>query len=150
MRCRLISVRLTLNVLLSFAQFEREVTGERIRDKIALSKQKGKWMGGFPPLGYDVKERKLIINKKEAENVKYIFKKYVEFKSVLKLRDHLREIGIFTKMRKYSTGNVTGGKPYMSGNLYQMLQNKIYIGEIVHYDKSYKGEHKAILDKKLF
>lgn len=142
--------RLTLNVLLSFAQFEREVTGERIRDKIAMSKKKGKWMGGFPPLGYDCIERKLKINKKEAEELKYIFEKYIEFKSVLMLRDHLTEQGIFTKHRKFSTGREIGSKPYTSGNLYRILQNKIYIGEIVHYNKSYKGEHKAILKKDFF
>jgi DNA invertase Pin-like site-specific DNA recombinase len=142
--------RLTLNVLLSFAQFEREVTGERIRDKIAMSKKKGKWMGGFPPLGYDCIERKLVVNKKEAQTLNLIFKKYIELKSVFLLKIELDNLGIVTKKRKFLTEREIGGKPYFKGNLYSLLQNKIYVGEIVHRDNSYPGEHEGIVDPAIF
>ena len=139
--------RLTLSILLSFAQFEREVTGERIRDKIAASKKKGMWMGGQPPLGYDVKDRKLVVNETEAKTVRNIFRRYIELKSVRLLKADLDARGIVSKLRKASDGSPYGGKPLARGALYLMLQNRIYRGEIVHKDNSYPGEHKAIIDE---
>ncbi|MGB6909859.1 MAG: recombinase family protein [Methyloceanibacter sp.] len=137
--------RLTLNVLLSFAQFEREVTGERIRDKIAASKKKGMWMGGYPSLGYDVKERKLVVNEAEAETVRYIFRRYQELRSVRLLKEHLDAAGILSKRR-----HLHGGKPIARGALYLLLQNRIYRGEIVHKDQVYPGEHDPIVDGDLW
>ena len=142
--------RLTLNILLSFAQFEREVTGERIRDKIAASKKKGMWMGGQPSLGYDVKDRKLIVNATEAETVRHIFRRYVELKSVRELTEDLDGAGIVSKVRTASDGSLYGGRPIARGALYLMLQNRIYRGEIVHKGKSYPGEHEAIVDETLW
>ena len=142
--------RLTLNVLLSFAQFEREVTGERIRDKIAASKKKGMWMGGYPPLGYDVKERKLVVNEAEAETVRYIFRRYQELRSVRLLKEHLDAAGIVSKRRTAPDGRPYGGKPIARGALYLMLQNRIYRGEIVHKDQAYPGEHDPIVDDDLW
>ena len=139
--------RLTLNVLLSFAQFEREVTAERIRDKIAASKKKGMWMGGPLPLGYDVKDRKLIINKTEAETVRHIFCMYGELGTVRKVKEKLDHLGIVTKLRAQKNGKATGGKPFSRGNLYQLLSNPIYIGRIPHKGESYPGEHNAIVDQ---
>jgi site-specific DNA recombinase len=139
--------RLTLNILLSFAQFEREVTGERIRDKIAASKKKGMWMGGLPSLGYDVKDRKLTVNETEAETVRHIFRRYVELKSVRELKDDLDSAGIVSKVRTASDGSSYGGQPLTRGALYLMLQNRIYRGEIVHKGKSYPGEHEATIDE---
>lgn len=142
--------RLTLNVLLSFAQFEREVTGERIRDKIAASKKKGMWMGGNLPLGYDTHDRKLVINEAEAATVRHIFERYVALGSVRKLKTELDAAGIVSKIRTSKAGNVSGGKPFSRGALYKLLSNRIYIGEIVHIDRSYPGEHQAILDPELW
>ena len=109
--------RLTLNVLLSFAQFEREVTGERIRDKIAASKKKGMWMGGLPSLGYDVKERKLLVNEAEAATVRHIFQRYLQLGSVRALRDDLAARGIVSKRRKASDGSPYGGQRFSRGAL---------------------------------
>ncbi len=142
--------RLTLNVLLSFAQFERELTGERICDKIAASKRKGMWMGGYPPLGYDVKDRKLVVNEAEAETVRYIFRRYQELRSVRLLKEHLDAAGIVSKRRTAPDGQTYGGKPIARGALYLMLQNRIYRGEIVHKDQAYPGEHDAIIDDDLW
>jgi site-specific DNA recombinase len=142
--------RLTLNILLSFAQFEREVTGERIRDKIAASKKKGMWMGGQPSLGYDVKDRKLVVNNREAETVRHIFRRYTELKSVQELKEDLDDAGIVSKVRAASDGSRYGGRPLSRGALYLMLQNRIYRGEIVHKGKSYPGEHEAIVDEALW
>lgn len=142
--------RLTLNVLLSFAQFEREVTGERIRDKFAASKQKGMWMGGYPPLGYDVQNRKLIINEGEAETVRLIFRSYLGLSCVARLKAKLDLNRIYSKHRISVSGRVSGGVPWSRGALYALLKNRIYIGEIVHKDKSYPGEHAAILDRSLW
>ena len=142
--------RLTLNILLSFAQFEREVTGERIRDKIAASKKKGMWMGGLPSLGYDVKDRRLIINEAEAKTVRHIFQRYTELKSVRLLKADLDARGIVSKLRNASDGTRYGEKPLARGALYLMLQNRIYRGEIVHKDKSYPGEHEAIINEALW
>src|SRR5437588_803814 len=115
--------RLTLNILLSFAQFEREVTGERIRDKIAASKKKGMWMGGQPPLGYDVKDRKLVVNMEEAELARKIFAVYLDLKSVRLLKADLDARGIVSKVREAADGGPYGGKPIARGALYLMLQN---------------------------
>jgi site-specific DNA recombinase len=142
--------RLTLNILLSFAQFEREVTGERIRDKIAASKKKGMWMGGFPSLGYDVKDRKLIVNEAEANTVQYIFRRYAELKSVRLLKADLDAQGIVSKARRAADGTRFGERPLARGALYLMLQNRIYRGEIVHKGKSHPGEHRAIIDDRLW
>jgi DNA invertase Pin-like site-specific DNA recombinase len=142
--------RLTLNVLLSFAQFEREITGERIRDKIAASKKKGMWMGGQPPLGYDVRDRKLIVNEPEADTVRMIFHRYLDLKSVRALKESLDASGMVSKMRTASDGSTYGGRPIATGPLYHLLQNRIYRGEIVHRDKSYPGEHPAIVDDGLW
>ncbi|MCH8997376.1 MAG: recombinase family protein [Proteobacteria bacterium] len=142
--------RLTLNMLLSFAQFEREITGERIRDKIAASKKKGMWMGGNPPLGYDVGDRKLMVNEPEAETVRHIFRRHVALGSVRCLKEELDAAGILSKVRVAESGRRWGGKPFARGALYLMLQNRIYLGEIVHKDKSYPGEHKGIVDQELW
>jgi DNA invertase Pin-like site-specific DNA recombinase len=142
--------RLTLNVLLSFAQFEREVTGERIRDKIAASKKKGMWMGGYPPLGYDVKDRKLVVNKVEAETVRHIFRRYQELGSVRLLKEHLDAAGIVSKRRTAQDGRLYGAKPIARGGLYHMLQNRIYRGETVYKDQAYPGEHTPIVDDDLW
>lgn len=142
--------RLTLNVLLSFAQFEREVTGERIRDKIALSKKKGKWMGGTVPLGYDLEDKKLLVNETEAKQVRHIYERYLELQSVNKLKLELDRDGYCTKVRTAKNGNQSGGKPFWKGNLYRILQNRHYLGETPHRDKSYPGEHDGIIDQEMF
>src|SRR6267142_1571873 len=142
--------RLTLNVLLSFAQFEREVIGERIRDKIAASKQKGMWMGGVPPLGYQAQDRKLIIVDSEAEIVRFIFRRYAELGSVRLLKDELEARSIQSKLRTSASGRISGGKPFARGALYLMLQNRIYRGEIVHNEQSYLGEHEPVIDQPLW
>jgi DNA invertase Pin-like site-specific DNA recombinase len=142
--------RLTLNMLLSFAQFEREVTGERIRDKIAASKKKGMWMGGMVPLGYDVDDRKLVINEAEAETVRTIYRRYVELGSVRGLKEELDRNEIVSKVRVDRYGRQTGGKPLARGALYLMLQNRIYRGDIVHKHKSYPGRHVAIIPQNLW
>jgi len=142
--------RLTLNVLLSFAQFEREVTGERIRDKIAASKARGMWMGGLLPLGYEVKDRKLIVVHEEAETVRRIFARYLELKSVGALDEELREQRVRSKVREFADGRITGGVPFTRGALFHLLRNRIYVGEIVHRKQSYPGEHDGIVDPALF
>jgi site-specific DNA recombinase len=142
--------RLTLNVLLSFAQFEREVTGERIRDKIAASKKKGMWMGGLPSLGYDVKERKLVVSEAEAATVRHIYQRYLELGSVRLLQDDLDAAGIVSKRRVASDGGVYGAQRFSRGALYLMLKNRIYRGEIVHKGKAFPGEHQAIIDETLW
>jgi site-specific DNA recombinase len=142
--------RLTLNVLLSFAQFEREVIGERIRDKIAASKKKGMWMGGVPPLGYQAQDRKLVIVESEAEIVRFIFRRYAELGSVRWLRDELEALSIQSKLRTSASGGISGGKPFARGALYLMLQNRIYRGEIVHNQQSYLGGHEPIIDQPLW
>src|SRR5690348_11237278 len=142
--------RLTLNVLLSFAQFEREVIGERIRDKIAASKRKGMWMGGVPPLGYRAQDGKLIIAESEAETVRFIFRRYAELGSVRLLKDELQARGIQSKLRTSASGRISGGKPFARGALYLMLQNRIYLGQIVHNHQSYAGGHEPIVDQPLW
>jgi DNA invertase Pin-like site-specific DNA recombinase len=142
--------RLTLNMLLSFAQFEREVTGERIRDKIAASKAKGMWMGGRPPLGYEVRDRKLEIVEAEAETVRHIFHRYAELGSVFDLCDELAASGISAKRHVSVSGNVTGGGLIERGALYHLLQNHLYRGEISHKGQIYPGQHEAIVDEELW
>jgi DNA invertase Pin-like site-specific DNA recombinase len=139
--------RLTLNVLLSFAQFEREVTGERIRDKIAASKKKGMWMGGFVPLGYDLRERRIYINPTEAETVRTIFSNYLRLGCVMALKEYLDRSGIQSKTRARRTGTETGGSSFSRGALYKILRNHIYVGEIAHKDAVYRGQHEAIIDQ---
>jgi site-specific DNA recombinase len=137
--------RLTLNVLLSFAQFEREVTGERIRDKIAASKQKGMWMGSTPPLGYDLQDRRLAVNKAEAETVRLIFKLYLELKTLRRVREELDRRSIASK-QWVSRGNVRhGGYRFGRGALYHLLANPIYVGEIRHKSVTYPGQHEPII-----
>ena len=142
--------RLTLNVLLSFAQFEREVTGERIRDKIAASKRKGMWMGGIPPLGYDVHERRLVVNPAEAETVRGIFRRYIELGCVRLLKNELDRAGIVSKTRIARNGTRSGGKPFSRGALYALLSNPVCIGEIRHKHDRYPGQHEAIIDRDLW
>ena len=142
--------RLTLNVLLSFAQFEREVTGERIRDKIAASKKKGLWMGGVVPLGYRVEDRKLLIDPEEARIVRLIFETYTELKSLPKLQQFLKDRGIRSRVRKMSDGRTIGGIPLSNGPLAVILRNRMYLGEINHRDQSYPGEHEPLIDRDLF
>lgn len=138
--------RLTLNMLLSFAQFEREIAGERIRDKIAASKAKGMWMGGNVPLGYDVKDRKLIVNDAEAETVRMIFRRYVELGSVRILKHELDQRGIVSKRREGAGVVRSGGNRFSRGVLYNLLKCPIYHGEIGHQGKVYPGQHEAIVD----
>jgi site-specific DNA recombinase len=139
--------RLTLNVLLSFAQFEREVTGERIRDKIAASKQKGMWMGGVPPLGYDLRDRRLVVNKAEAETVRLIFRLYLELKAVRRVREELGRRSIVSKQWVSRGSARHGGFPFGRGALYHLLANPIYLGEIRHKGVTYPGQHEAIIER---
>src|SRR5438105_2448131 len=142
--------RLTLNVLLSFAQFEREVIGERIRDKIAASKRKGMWMGGVPPLGYRVEDRKLVIIDSEAEIVRAIFRRYAELGSVRLVKKELDARGIKSKSWTSASGRPIGGKPFSRGALCLMLQNRTYLGEIVHKGQSHPGDHATIIGQPLW
>jgi hypothetical protein len=142
--------RLTLNVLLSFAQFEREVTGERIRDKFAASKKKGMWMGGRIPLGYDLKDRKLLVNETEATTVRLIFQRYLDLGSVRALKQDLTQRGITSKRWTSSTGITYGGEPFDRGALYCLLRNRLYLGDITHKGEAYPGEHEAIVSQDLF
>ena len=142
--------RLTLNVLLSFAQFEREVTSERIRDKIAASKRKGLWVGGMAPLGYDTKDRKISVNEAEAEQVRSIFASYLKLGSLNLLMAELRKQGIVTKVRTLKTGEGVGGIPFTRGPLAYLLRNRFYIGEVAFKGEVLKGEQPAILDRALF
>ncbi|WP_109355467.1 recombinase family protein [Sphingorhabdus sp. EL138] len=142
--------RLTLNVLLSFAQFEREVTGERIRDKVAASKKKGMWMGGGVPFGYDVVDRQLVINQSEAKTVRHMFERYAQIKSVPQLVDELAAEGIKTRERKWKTGKKVGGIFFKTGTLTHLLQNPVYIGKMRHKDKIYDGVHLPVITQELF
>lgn len=142
--------RLTLNVLLSFAQFEREVTGERIRDKIAASKKKGIWMGGPVPLGYVVKDRKLVVEPAEAEQVRHIMIRYIDAGSAPALIAMLRREGVRTKVQHRTSGPHRGGIPFRRGSLFHLLKNPIYRGMIVHKGQVYPGEHEAIVDDELW
>ena len=143
--------RLTLNVLLSFAQFEREVTAERIRDKIAASRKKGMWMGGPPPLGYDVKEKKLVVNEAEAQTVRRLFEAYLRLGSTKALAAWARSEGITTKIRKRSDGSIrSGGRSFSRGNLHALLNYRTYIGEVTHKGNIYIGEQLGIVPRELW
>ena len=142
--------RLTLNVLLSFAQFEREVTGERIRDKFLASRRKGMWMGGHPPLGYDIDDRKLVVNAGEATLVRRIFAGYAEGGCVRSLKAELEHQGAVSKRRASNAGIAYGSKPFTRGALYKILANRAYLGEAVHKGTAYPGEHEAIIDRALW
>lgn len=142
--------RLTLNVLLSFAQFEREVTSERIRDKIAASKHKGLWVGGMVPMGYRVKDRKVVLNKVEAERVRTIFRLYLELGSLNRLLAELHRRKMVTRLRRLSSGCTVGGIPFARGSLGHLLRNRFYIGEVVYKGEILPGNHPPILDRDLF
>jgi len=137
--------RLTLNVLLSFAQFEREVTGERIRDKIAASKKKGLWMAGIIPLGYRVEAKRLVIEEAEAEIIRMIFRRYLALGSVKALRAELEALGVRSKAWTTRAGKAVGGVPFSTGALYALLKNRHYTGAIVHKDIFYPDQHPAII-----
>jgi site-specific DNA recombinase len=142
--------RLTLNMLLSFAQFEREVTGERIRDKIAASKKRGLWMGGPVPLGYEVRDRKLVVHETDAEQVRHIMRRYLALGNVPALAEELDREGYRTKTQQRSSGPHKGGCIYRRGTLYHLLSNRIYRGFIVHRGEAYAGEHEPIVDAELW
>ncbi len=142
--------RLTLNVLLSFAQFEREVTGERIRDKFAASRRKGIFMGGNIPVGYDLDNRKLVVNQVDANFVQWLFKRYLELGNASLLKAELDRGDIKTKVRMSKTGRRMGGASYTRGMLYYILKNRAYIGEAIHKGRSYPGEHAAIVEQDVF
>lgn len=142
--------RLTLNILLSFAQFERELIGERVRDKVAASKKKGMWMGGTVPLGYDAKDKKLLVNKAEAGTVLDIYRRYLRLKSVRALQAELDAAGIRSKRRVRPDGTEYGNQRFSQGALYLLLQNRTYLGEATHKGHAYPGQHAAIVDKPLW
>ena len=142
--------RLTLNVLLSFAQFEREVTSERIRDKIAASKRKGLWVGGMAPLGYDTKDRRITVNETEADRVRTIFRSYLRLGSLGLLMADLRKQGIVTKVRTLKSGATVGGIPFTRGPLAHLLRNRFYIGEVMFKGEVLAGQQQAIVDRDLF
>jgi site-specific DNA recombinase len=142
--------RLTLNVLLSFAQFEREVIGERVRDKIAASKRKGLWVGGPIPLGYATVNKKLVIVPEEAETVRTMFRLYLECGSVGALSEELARRNIVSKVRTFASGRVKGGGPYSVGALAHFLRNRFYIGEVVYRGETHSGEHASIIDRPTF
>ena len=139
--------RLMLNVLLSFAQFEREITGERIRDKIAASKKKGMWMGGVPPMGYDVANRQLVVNEIDAATVRRVFALYLEEGTVSALLGRLERDDIRTAPRYSAKGNHYGNRPFTRGHLHKLLTNPIYIGRVPHKSVSHRGQHPGIIDK---
>jgi len=138
--------RLTLNMLLSFAQFEREVTGERIRDKIAASKRKGMWMGGYVPLGYDANGRTLAINVAEAESIRMLYRLYLRVGNVRLVKQEADRLKIVTKRRLRTSGIETGGYPLSRGHIYKLLSNALYLGQIVHKGAAHTGQHPAIID----
>ena len=142
--------RLTLNVLLSFAQFEREVTGERIRDKIAASKRKGIWVGGVIPFGYTLQDRKLVVDDAEATIVRQVFARYLALGSLPALQRELRDQGVVTRARAVSAGGTRGGVALTNGPLNYMLRNRVYLGELNHRGASYPGEHQPIIASELF
>ena len=142
--------RLMLNILLSFAQFEREVTGERIRDKIAASKRKGMWMGGIPPLGYDVANRRLVVNEPEAKLIRHIFRRFVELGSATMLVRELKLDGVTSKSWVTQGGNIRKGIPISKGLIYKLLNNRTYLGELRHKDQWYQAEHAALIDREIW
>ena len=142
--------RLTLNVLLSFAQFEREVTGERIRDKIAASKQKGLWMGGTAPVGYVGHERTLVIDTTHAKVVQGIYEDYLKLGSIRTLKINLDAQEIVSPLRYREAGQAYGGKPFSRGNLQRILTNPVYAGKMIHFEKTFPGQHPAIIEQALW
>jgi DNA invertase Pin-like site-specific DNA recombinase len=142
--------RLMLNILLSFAQFEREVTGERIRDKIAASKRKGMWMGGVPPLGYDVANRRLVANEQEAKLIRHIFRRFVELGSATMLVRELKLDGATSKSWVTQDGKIREGKPIDKGLIYKVLNNRTYLGELRHKEQWYQAEHPALVDRDIW
>src|SRR5579863_2455722 len=142
--------RLTLNVLLSFAQFERELSSERVRDKVAASRRKGKWTGGTVPLGYAAQDKKLVVNKAEADTVRTIFRRYLELQSFSKLVAELDRRGIVTKRRDTKVSKYSGGIPFTYGPLAYFLKSRIYLGEIGHGGNWFEGEHEPIIDRETF
>ena len=142
--------RLTLNILLSFSQFEREVTGERIRDKFLLSKKKGKWMGGIPPLGYDIIDRKLIPNEGEALIIREIFKQFIKTQSQVETAENINAMGFRTKRIPLKNGGISGGKLFTRMTIYRLLHNRLYIGDIGHKGNWYPGEHDGIIKASLW
>lgn len=145
---------MTLNVLLSFAQFEREVTAERIRDKIAASKKKGLWMGGALPLGYDrhpdPQRRELVVNPIEAEVVKTLFSLYAELGNLRRVEVEAEKLGLRPKAGLSPSGRVRGGSPFSRGQLHHLLTNPVYIRRIRHREQTYPGQHPAIIDNALW
>ncbi len=139
--------RLMINVLMSFAEYERDLTGERIRDKIASSKRKGMWMGGPPPMGYDCRDRKLVINPAEAEILRLVFDQFIVKRSVKLAVQALRQMGIRTKFRITGNGKEVGGNLFDVGTVYKMLNNPIYVGKIRHKDQLYDGQHQPIISQ---
>jgi site-specific DNA recombinase len=139
--------RLTLNVLLSFAQFEREVTGERIRDKIAASKKKGMWMGGFVPLGYGKEDRSLVIVESEAEVIRTLFRLYLELGTVAALKAEADRLRLISKLYPNFPEHMRGGRPFSRGHLYKILSNPLYVGEIDHKGTRYPGLHEGIVER---
>ena len=137
-------------MLLSFAQFEREVTAERIRDKIAASKKKGLWMGGLAPLGYDPRDHTLVINEAEAETVRTIFRLYLELGNVRRLKAETNRLGLVSKKRSRANGIKYGGVAFSRGRLHHLLSNPVYVGEIRHKTLTYPGQHPAIIDRETF
>jgi len=142
--------RLTLNVLLSFAQFERELSSERVRDKVAASRRKGKWTGGGIPLGYDVCDKKLVANPAEAQTVRFIFQRYLDLKCLRLLNDELNLRGTVTKRRATAAGKQTGGRRFTYGPLAYLLKNRTYLGEMGHKGQWFAGEHEPIVDRQIF
>ncbi len=142
--------RLTLNMILSFAQFERETTADRIRDKYAASRKKGLWMGGHPPLGYDVRNRELVINRAEAEQVRHIFRRFLECGSPTQVIKDLEAAGVRNKSWITRNGIRREGKPIHKAALYRILNNRAYLGEVVYKDETYPGKHKAIIPQDLW
>src|SRR5260370_12345778 len=141
--------RFTLNVLVSFGQFEREVTGERIRDKIAASKQKGMWMGGWVPIGYDRKDRTLTVNDDEAKTVRTIFKLFLKLKNVREVQVELARLKLTTKPYPISTGRILGGLPFSRGHIYRILSNPLYIAEIAPKNIRNAGPHPRLIAQKI-
>lgn len=142
--------RLTLNVLLSFAQFEREVTSERIRDKVAASKKKGMWMGGAVPFGFRLEDRKLVECEREAKDARYIFKRYLELKSIPMLEADLAKAGVHTRVRQFSSGRTVGGIPFTRGPIALLLKNPIYAGKVRHKGAIYDGEHRGLISERQY
>jgi DNA invertase Pin-like site-specific DNA recombinase len=139
--------KLMLNILLSFAQFERELTGERIRDKFASSLKKGMWMGGVVPLGYEVQNRKLVINEDEAKIIRFIYSEFVKTESYCLIAQSLNQLGHRTKIKKLKTGETIGGHMFAPQAVFRILRNPYYKGCVIHKDNVYPGEHEAIIEE---